>query len=939
MLHIGIDKGGFTGPRFAGQKHVWEVTDLLQKGAKNIHANDEQDAADAARVFMYSIPYRFLSEDAISVPSGVAHIRSGARGVVGLLIGLPEMKPKYPAARLEREIRRQMLLSTLAQLHEDPSRSDHTLWTTPRGGTLDLLLFDHQLLQRAEPILRQIATREESDWKLNAVMWQVGMEEALRREGVTEPNLAQQLADRAADERQQRYFDAVSSSIALNEIAMGFGRNLARHLRATRIAVSAQQAHDAVILQRRTELTRTLQQSDPIKSRIPEWLEEQLSIQMAPFEAALTSNPRRVAMQGLRAAGLDAEAWLMEENLEFLVHHGGPIHAGLAQERVPARTFTWDYRFWNAADWKIERKAEPGPYGTTTSVCTADRYRHAEVTTRYPFWRLGNLVHRSITSANNSARWLLMDNLWNGPMGLRSLAGQEAFQAQMRVNPISCELEPDPDSQTATLRSRLKALWEDVKRSRQESEAQPDTGLIGKSFTRVLSQFWNYGWKGGGGTVLIGAGQPMLTAFNLGVTLTLVATSVGWAPLFAMLVLHFNQMFMDTESPGDVWFAPMLAYGLGYLWIAGVGQVAFSVVDGLLFQPGVVALGAVVSGSRKGAQSLHDSIAYHLIIRRLARVPARDTLAARRLEGPGLSSQIFYQIKPELALVALAAQLEKEELDQYEAARLRELDVPVNAYVGFMRDVLGPLAATVAREYPHALGASNTTHRRNLSDAVGNRRQRLDELLEIPERQRIKLTRDDLQQTLTQALAMVKQAFQMRVWLQVTPDDRARLWSQRNLVEEDWLGLTKQLLARTFSEALLEPLQDSDATLKITVQHAALQRFFSAVEHGKGPGDDLTKIVIPPRPAKMAAQPTRPIVTHEALSFIAESHWQDERAEGRSEASYSYDPWDSDEPVKNLDNDPQWLIRPLGVGLTLDGFLRTRGLTRVEHPSDKLGRP
>jgi hypothetical protein len=44
---------------------------------------------------------------------------------------------------------------------------------------------------------------------------------------------------------------------------------------------------------------------------------------------------------------------------------------------------------------------------------------------------------------------------------------------------------------------------------------------------------------------------------------------------------------------------------------------------------------------------------FYLIIRWRARVPAQNSFAARRIHGPGLSRQAFFQIDPDLALVAL----------------------------------------------------------------------------------------------------------------------------------------------------------------------------------------------------------------------------------------------------------------------------------------------
>ena len=48
------------------------------------------------------------------------------------------------------------------------------------------------------------------------------------------------------------------------------------------------------------------------------------------------------------------------------------------------------------------------------------------------------------------------------------------------------------------------------------------------------------------------------------------------------------------------------------------------------------------------------------LLKRLARVPSTDTFVARRIGGPGLASNFFYQVRPEQVLAALEMQIELE---------------------------------------------------------------------------------------------------------------------------------------------------------------------------------------------------------------------------------------------------------------------------------------
>ena len=60
---------------------------------------------------------------------------------------------------------------------------------------------------------------------------------------------------------------------------------------------------------------------------------------------------------------------------------------------------------------------------------------------------------------------------------------------------------------------------------------------------------------------------------------------------------------------------------------------------------------------------------FRAIIAKRARVPAGDSFIVRRVAGPGLASNFFYQIKTEQALVALEARMEVAEVEAYKVCK------------------------------------------------------------------------------------------------------------------------------------------------------------------------------------------------------------------------------------------------------------------------------
>ena len=61
---------------------------------------------------------------------------------------------------------------------------------------------------------------------------------------------------------------------------------------------------------------------------------------------------------------------------------------------------------------------------------------------------------------------------------------------------------------------------------------------------------------------------------------------------------------------------------------------------------------------------------FKAIIAKRARVPAGDSFIVKRVAGPGLASNFFYQIKTEQALVALEARMEVAEVEAYKVCEI-----------------------------------------------------------------------------------------------------------------------------------------------------------------------------------------------------------------------------------------------------------------------------
>ena len=72
---------------------------------------------------------------------------------------------------------------------------------------------------------------------------------------------------------------------------------------------------------------------------------------------------------------------------------------------------------------------------------------------------------------------------------------------------------------------------------------------------------------------------------------------------------------------------------------------------------------------------------FYAIIKRQAKVPSGNTFLAKRLAGPGLSANYFYQARAELIVISLEAHLEAKMIRAYFGFVEKKLREPLDCYL------------------------------------------------------------------------------------------------------------------------------------------------------------------------------------------------------------------------------------------------------------------
>ena len=865
--------GSFSVPSedFPGQTHEWRASYLLQKGAKETRESRNEDYASAAAQALVHLPAAIKSDRAVSMKSGVRSFFQGLADTASLIVGLPERQAKNGEGEIQLA-RRAALQTHMASALPDANRS----------------VYDVKLMAEAAPILAKVEAEARERWRTKD-----GPEYA-KNLPITDP---QERADAIARTEANYVDTAYRNSAELTALDAGLAAALVLRSRFLRHAKEDEaQALKKALAAALAEDARVAK-ANPILSRIPSWRAGKVGAARAKVLAA----ERAKLVE--RRAGLAATYGLGAEYAAELAFSRGwsAQEAKLSAETRPARGFDFAFRIWRSANWTLTKDERNGYWYGSQS-------RARNTSTGFWFWRLANIVVRYAQGVNNIFHGLLVDNLWNGPLGLRALVGAAPFSYKWVVD--QKEGRWVKDGSRNTLRSRLNGFWSQRRAILDAHEKKSSYAFfIGKTGERVGLFFYADLGLGLLAPLVVGVLQPVATIVNVIASATLVAaTPAILAPLYSVGAWALNALVFDTEgtrydgrlggwkgiagvagalTTAAILYAAQSYFGFSLLtapqlallvaiftgsgplfpWVETLvkrtglyGAAAFvgSVLLAVLHAFAAPAI-AIAGGLRYAARSVYDAV-LRVPLRRLASVPSESGMFIRRTAGPGLSSEYFFQVSHDVALAAAWAALEAQELARYDAVTKELIAQPEQAYER-LAAVIGAFTGgnNQGRHDSPAFKAiyeSGKANREALAKAVDQRSALYDRLLKVPHQGRVKLPAADLELALKKT-AVLSQDFygklkKERGW---SPDEKAAFWESRELKPGDWVGFAKHVLGGVFGREILVPLEETDKTLRIKIDPPGLGDYVDGLEGGILPGT-LDKVQV-----DLGRKDEQPIVT------------------------------------------------------------------------------
>ncbi|XP_055375175.1 uncharacterized protein LOC129607934 isoform X2 [Condylostylus longicornis] len=891
------DRGEFDVPslNFHGQVHKWRLSQFLQKGTFRAHDSFLSDLALAARFIVITARARIFSHF-FSVAHAVKALLSGIIKLIDMIIGVPsllahnldykirEERCRYLVAELvcrpEYEdcmdslcsyVRKQLRRATMEKFDVECETAQPIpyLFLTPKGQEIDLRLFSRDIIRKALPILIGILERETRGWFLH---FRERLITELREKKLSDKEIEEEVNEAVMKEYLQRVYSSILNNSDLEDLGDGIPQLLVQQAQSVVIMHKAVEKVQKEMKRSRDDHQKCLSNDHSVLSRVAPWLRSKLRTAELTKLRKSTWSAHEEALKMCTKHNLQQTSYFLSRDMTFMKEREPILLKELKNAKTPTRSFQWACRIWAPRAWVIRRNFQGQSEVIPTVICQqatsivtprsdpsqpvflVEKETLKTTSTRWPFWRLLNLLQRTWCWTWNMMFMLGILMPWCSSLGVRALFCIKPFMPDLELSQVNGTLFPRKTSITPTLASRLVELWRNISKARTHFETEPDTGFIGKGLTRNMNRVWNYFFKGFLGTVLLLFVFPLLCLAATCFSIFLALTAPLWMPAFTISLHLYMMLIYDLDCPDSSRnrYCIFLEALIWNILIQGCIQPLAAVLVASIICPLASVTVLIVGVIRYSSRLLWDSLTFHLFIKKYGRVPASDSFAVRRIAGPGLALDYYFVIKPEQALVEFEAKMELDELQAYQHAMERIILQPQKDFSQFVEACFGPFSAQLSKTGPYrGLDREAQDLMSSLHEKLEKRRRELQSGLTSSVKSRIKLNTMELKIAIQLAAHMLEKYYPSHVLarLSITEDD---FWDNKGLSINDWPGLAGLMYTEIFSLDFLTPLSDSDTYFKLEPhQSLDLSKYVEMVQNATdvigSNGPDLLGNVYAPR--------------------------------------------------------------------------------------------
>ncbi|XP_039440636.1 uncharacterized protein LOC120421483 isoform X2 [Culex pipiens pallens] len=865
------ERGEFEVPslNFPGQMHRWRLSQLLQKGSERTRDSLLGDLAISARFLVITAMGRLFG-NFFSVAHAARALLHGLIKLIDMIVGVPSLLAHNLDNKIKEErcrflvaelvcrnefedcmdalcgyVRHQLRRATMEKFDVNCQQAQPVpyLYVTPKGQDIDLRLFSKDIMRKALPILVGILEKETRGWFLH---FRERLIAELRERKMTDAEIEEEVNDAVMKEYLQRVYTSILSNSDLADLGDAVPQLLVQQAQSVVIMHKAVDKIQKELKKSRDEHKKQLQEQHPVLSRIAPWLRAKLEAGEQSKLSKITWGAHEEALKIALKLNLHQTIYFLNRDMAFMKEREPVLLKELKNAKTPTRNFQWACRIWSPKAWIIRRSfqghSEVIPTVITqqaTSIVTprsdpsqpvflVEKELVRSTSTRWPMWRLLNLFQRTWTWTWNMMFLLGVIVPWCSPLGLRALFCVKPFMADLELSQVNGTLFPRKTSITQTMCSRLVELWRHISKARTHFETEPDTGFVGKGMTRHLNRLYNYFIKGFLGSLLILILFPLVC---ISISVSSIAFAIAaplWMP-FITVTLHLYMMLVyDLDCPDESRRNRYSIFLEAVVWniiTQGFLQPLLALMVATFICPLVSVVVLFIGVARYWIRLFWDSITFHLFIKKCGRVPASDSLAVRRIAGPGLLLDYYFSIKPEQALAAFEAKMELDELQAYQHSMETVICQPQKDFSQFVEACFGPFSAQLSKTVgPYRqLEREGQDLMTSLHEKLEKRRRDLQTGLTTAVKSRIKLNTMELKIVIQQSAYMLERFYPAHVIarLSISEDE---FWDAKGLSVGDWAGLAGMLYADIFSLDFLTPLSETDTQFKLE-PHTQLDLF------------------------------------------------------------------------------------------------------------------
>ncbi|CAF0814063.1 unnamed protein product [Adineta steineri] len=904
---------------FPGQHHRWRLSKLLQSGILTANHVFFKELSWAVYMLIIFAQDRVFS-NCFSFKATLRSWKQGFVSLVDALIGLPAVYSSSIDSDVENE-RSKFLVTELSphksekEMHEafcaqipillevmtehkkylyreNKKRPPPMLpyphhFVTPNNIDIDLRLHNRDLQEKIRSIVSNLLTENTpKNWFNTTKRRLINQYKNDQVElGLTKEEIAKRIQTQLNVEYAERAFELIENSDRIEKLSPGLGRLLVAQARSILTMRSVVQKLTEDLEKHLKTVREKLIREHPIKSKINRWIEQKLFEERINYIHQHEWDAHQLSIDQCKALGNQQAAYFIQRDLTFRKDHESILRLNLKSPVEPIRTINCSRTIWLPKNWIVERtyplpiEQIPTHFAKYTYSPEEEQQRtrliHSDpdaqyilrrkvtysTTTRYPFWRWKLFALRTYCWLSNTIFILCLAVPFSSPVSFRALFSIKPFQPDYELHRDDLKLHPHSKSKTQTFISRLVALWDHVRQSRKKFEQQPDRGFLGKNIQRIFNRFWNYVAKGFIGTIAICAYYPAACFIVPTASFILGVLSPIWMPIVTLLCHILQILFYDANSAGEYGrkLFCLINIVINDFLCCGIIQPIL-VLIALIASPIASLLLVIYALLHRCTRGMYDTVIYQLVVKRFARIPAHDSFHARRIAGPGLASEYFYQVSSPEVLAALESLIEQKELQVYRTYVEQILMKPVDEYRRFFNAAFEPFSAIVQMTSSQSVyGRMNDVvneHIRNLRTTIEKR----DNLLRVQrgaKHDRIRLTETDLTAVLIEGTQLVEKWYPKRILSYLNKEETDKFWNDLDLEPNDWFGLTSKLLQDLFCRDFLTPLEQTDVFYSLKVDHITLSKYAHMIDSANLHDDlDVVTSVYLPETSFTISQPS-----------------------------------------------------------------------------------